>query len=82
MAMLAGALAVALRSLWAAVGVHAGHHLVTYLTDRAGLGETVYFWAVSGVCLTVVGWLILRRWSRLVADQSDSLSSAEARSAG
>ncbi len=62
-AMLAGALALALRSMWAAVGVHAGLHLGNYLMGYAGIGSGPAQWAIESVVLVAVAVVIMRRWS-------------------
>lgn len=59
----AGALTLALRSLWAAVGVHAGLHLGTFLLESAGVGSGPAAWAIESVILVALTVLIVRRWS-------------------
>lgn len=59
----AGALALALRSLWAAVGVHAGLHLATYLLGAASVGSGPAHWAIETVILIALTAIVMRRWS-------------------
>lgn len=58
----AGALVLALRSMWAAVGVHAGLHLATYLLSAAGVGSGPAHWTISSVVLLVATVVVIRRW--------------------
>lgn len=62
-AFLAGMLALRLRSLWCAVGVHAGLHLTNLILEvlRVGHdGPTV--WGIESALLVTAGLLLLRGW--------------------
>lgn len=58
----AGALALVLRSLWAAVGVHAGLHMATFLLGSVGVGSGPAAWAIESVVLLALTLVLLRRW--------------------
>lgn len=62
-AFVGGALALRLRSLWAAIGVHAGMHftfLIFNFTPLNGAGVAV--WLIETFIWTALGLLILRGW--------------------
>lgn len=61
-AILAGALALATRSVWAAVGVHGGLHLGTYLLEYNGYGSGPAQWTIEAVLMVVVAVVIMQRW--------------------
>lgn len=58
----AGALCLATRSVWAAVGIHGGSHVATLITDLLGWGSGPVAWVTIGVIYTLVGVLVLRRY--------------------
>lgn len=62
-ALLAGALALVYRSVWPAVGVHAGNHLGNFIIQRLGVGDSPYVWMVVGLIMTIVAVVILQRWA-------------------
>lgn len=58
-AVTAGALVILTRSLWAAVGVHAGLHLGTIAGLLMGVGNGPWLWVLTGAVFTLVGALLL-----------------------
>lgn len=62
-AFLAGALALRLRSLWVAVGVHGGLHLMSDLLPQTALRcDGPVMWVVQGAVMVAAGLLVLRGW--------------------
>ena len=62
--LLAGALLLITGSLWAAIGVHAGFHVATLIsTTWLGVGNGPALWAATGLVLSAVGAVLLRRWA-------------------
>ncbi|WP_114854027.1 CPBP family intramembrane glutamic endopeptidase [Brachybacterium sp. YJGR34] len=70
-ALSAGVLAIALRSVWAAVGIHGGFHLATVVLVILGLGVTgPAFWLASGAVHALAAVVIAlaiprRRWAEV-----------------
>lgn len=63
-AWLAGALALRLRSLWCAVGVHGGLHLTNLVLGVGPLRTTgPAVWAVEAALCVAAGLLVLRGWT-------------------
>lgn len=61
----AAALALRTRSLWAAVGIHAGSHVAGLLLSFTGTtAESPTGWVLVGLGYAVAGALILRGWRR------------------
>lgn len=63
-AMLAGALAARMSSLWAAVGVHLGSHVGDLVCDFLNLGSSPAAWVFQGVVWTVAALLVMRTLPR------------------
>lgn len=64
-AVAAGALRLLTDSVWAAVGIHAGAHVGTFIAGLLGLSvEGPFPWIVSGVVFTLVGVVVLRMFAR------------------
>lgn len=58
-AFLAGAMVVAFRSLWAAVGVHFGVYVATDIARMMDLGEGPAVWLATGVVTVLLGSAVL-----------------------
>lgn len=56
----AGALAVALRSVWAAIGIHAGVHVANIIALVLGVGQGPWLWGAIAVGHLAVGLYVLR----------------------
>lgn len=52
--LLAGALAIAGRSVWAAVGVHFGSHLATFIGNQLGMGTGPALWVAESTVYLVL----------------------------
>lgn len=64
-ALSAAGLALLTRSLWAAVGVHAGSHLATFVGAAVfGIGDGPALWVAQGVGHTLIGAIALVLWAR------------------
>lgn len=62
---LAGALVLATKSLWAAVGVHGGSHLASLLLTLSHVGQGLWVaWLVVGAVYLVAGLIVLAVWRR------------------
>lgn len=71
--LLAGALLLYTGSLWAAIGVHGGFHVANMINVLGfGVGNGPVLWAAEGAVLTVVGAILLRRWSATAAASGTS----------
>ncbi len=57
-------LALLTRSLWTAVGVHAGIHLATFAAVPFGLGDGPALWLLTGIGHALVGAVALTLWAR------------------
>ena len=57
-------LALLTRSLWTAVGVHAGFHLATFAAVPFGLGDGPALWLLTGIGHALVGAAALTLWAR------------------
>ncbi|OYO15872.1 CPBP family intramembrane glutamic endopeptidase [Enemella evansiae] len=69
---LAAALMLRTRSIWSAVGVHAGFHVSNLIGQFSGLApEGRYFWVVTGLVLLLAGFVVLRgyRGDRVIIDR-------------
>lgn len=51
-------------SLWAAVGIHAGHHLGSRSSSWVGMGDGPAAWIVQIVLYTLIGLVALVLWKR------------------
>lgn len=68
----AAALAVRLRSVWVAVGIHAGSHVANMTGSFLGIvAEGRFYWVVAGLLFVLVGLLVLRgtKTSQVVLDR-------------
>lgn len=72
-ALLAGFLAIRMGTAWAAIGVHGGFHVATYLAAAMGITVTgPAQWIVSGAVLALIGAAIAvttpkQRWAQVAA---------------
>lgn len=55
MGILAGSFVLLTRSVWAAVGVHAGWHTALLVGAIAGFGNGPVFWVACGAVATTIG---------------------------
>lgn len=69
--LFAAALALELRALWAAVGVHAGLHMGTFFLNSAGIEGGPLAWAGESLVLLALSLWLLRRFGRNRAETSD-----------
>lgn len=70
--LLAAALLLRTRSVWSAVGVHAGFHVSTLIGQFGGLAaQGRYFWVSTGAVLLIAGLVVLRgyRGDRVLIDR-------------
>lgn len=58
------ALALLTRSLWAAVGVHAGFHFATAVATVQGVGDGPAMWVATGIAHTAIGLVARALWAR------------------
>lgn len=70
--LLAGALALTTRSLWSAVGVHAGFHVATLLGVPFDLRSGPVLWVVTGGLLGAIGLVVLTRYQRNLTPASET----------
>lgn len=71
-AFVGGALALRLRSLWAAIGVHGGMHLTNLTLGFTPLnGSGPANWIFTTICWTVIGLVLLVGWrgDRVIFDR-------------
>ena len=57
----AGALAVATRSVWTAIGIHAGFHVANLAAGGLGVGQGPWLWGTVAVGHLVLALVLLRR---------------------
>ncbi len=62
--LLAGALAIASRSLWPAVGVHFGVHLAYYLASFSDMGTGPWLWVSETVMFLLMTAVVVLRFHR------------------
>lgn len=73
-AISAGFLAIALRSVWAAIGIHGGFHLANFVAVVLGIGvDSPAMWVALGALHLLAGIVIAaatprRRWAEVRAD--------------
>ncbi len=64
-AVSATGLALLLKSLWAAVGIHAGFHWATMVGASQGMGDGPALWITLGAVHLAIGVITLVRWQRI-----------------
>lgn len=64
-AVSAAGLALLFRSLWAAVGIHAGFHWATMVGANKGVGAGPALWITLGAVHLIIGVFALARWHRI-----------------
>lgn len=65
----AGAMLLATRSLWPAIGLHGGMHVAFLVGQFTGLGHGPWVWVPWGLGFAVVGVIALLGWSRRSAER-------------
>ncbi len=68
----AGALCLVTRSVWSAVGIHAGSHLATFVCTLLGFGEGPAAWLMIGALYVIVAVATMNRFRRTSPQEAAS----------